>query len=1096
MKKITTLIVFSFILFSNFASTNDEKLFFENDIFTVVKKNLENNNSLNYNSAVLTEKTLTIVPGAPTVAPDLTASSDTGRVDSDNVTNNNTPTFTISGFTAAAGDVIKIYADGTSGTLLGSSAILIGGETSVDITSNVISDGTYSITATITNGSESSESPALSTLVIDTVKPTVNSISKVGFNTGTYPVRNTMREVNAQRFGLDFFIEFSENMDYEPISNWPTLSYSPDASVVLANRSNSSGFTAGSVGPHSRFRLLLDPPIDDDNEYEDIDITISNSADLAGNVMDPTTLTDVFSIDMIGPTSNPNTVLAANKNVVSGATITLDASVSANETAWLIPNGDITSAIFQNYTFSANGSTVTTSAIAGSTITAPTAEGVYQLYILDDVYNFTTTPATATITVDNTAPTLTPSVVASIDEGETALGTISANEDVTWTDSSADVSVNSSGVITLNAGASLANSPYTFTITGTDNSNNATTTSQFSVTVNDITPPVISNSVVANIDEGETALGTISANEDVTWTDSSADVSVNSSGVITLNAGASLANSPYTFTITGTDNSNNATTTSQFSVTVNDITPPVISNVTMLSNNNLNTGFAKEGDVITLSFESNETINTPTVTIATETANVTNTSGNNWTATLTVGANTTEGTAAFLISNIADDDNNGIADILALSSGNAVAIDRTAPTGYGINALTNPVNPAIVNISSFAITGLEANSSYNWSISDGNNPAVTGSGTTVSGGTVALTGTINLSSLDDGTLTLTVYSTDQAGNQGADVTDTTTKDTQGPVIVLTGDNPQTLELNNVYIEQGVTSVNDNIDGPLDFTNDGGTIDTSALDNTTVGRYNIVYSIVDSRGNTGTATRVVHVMDTVPTAVDDTFTVNMNSANNNLNILDNDCFGTFGPNTSHSLTLVNGKMSIVTANGGSIAVNNNGTATNYLDDYITYTPEGDYSGPDTFTYTITDTNGIAATATVTVTVDAGVSAEGAVDDSLNVAENSTNNIIDVLANDNFGTVGVGTMLINSPNHLIGTTTQGGTLTLDDGGTAGINQADDKILYTPPTNFVGIDTFDYTLTVGSNQYQGTVTVTVGTPPSTLTTPTAVDDTASAV
>jgi hypothetical protein len=118
-------------------------------------------------------------------------------------------------------------------------------------------------------------------------------------------------------------------------------------------------------------------------------------------------------------------------------------------------------------------------------------------------------------------------------------------------------------------------------------------------------------------------------------------------------------------------------------------------------------------------------------------------------------------------------------------------------------------------------------------------------------------------------------------------------------------------------------------------------------------------------------------------------------------------------------------------GNITLVDDNGTLK------IQYVAPSNISGTDTFSYTITDASGDASTATVTVTVTVGAAAplEGAVDDNLSVLENSIDNLINVLANDNFG-IGVGTLLINSVDHLIGTTAQGGTLTLDDGGTSGI------------------------------------------------------------
>lgn len=426
------------------------------------------------------------------------------------------------------------------------------------------------------------------------------------------------------------------------------------------------------------------------------------------------------------------------------------------------------------------------------------------------------------------------------------------------------------------------------------------------------------------------------------------------------------------------------------------------------------------------------------------------------------------------------------------SSGNTVTATRTvtvtdtvAPSGYSITNVTDPVIPSNEATFSFEATGLENPSTYNWTITDSNNATITGSGSSTQA-----TITQDVSTLADGTLTISFTSTDPSSNTGDAVTLTTTKDTNGPVIVLTGTNPQTLELNNIYTEQGVTSVNDNIDGVLDPNNVA--INTSALDITTVGRYNIVYTIDDARGNTGTATRLVHVMDTKPTVENDAITVLKNSTDNIINVLANDCFGTFGPNTDHSLTLINGKSNIITAKGGSIAVNNNGTPNNFLDDFISYTPEGDFSGLDSFTYTITDTNGVAATATVTVTVST-TNANGYLADTFTVAQDSNNNELDVMANDtddaSFGATDT-RFLIESVDHLTGTTEYGGVVTLNTKGTAN-DTSDDVINYTPKAGFFGTDTFRYIPGNNRNDYVlVTVIVTEGAP-NVNGTPTAVDD-----
>ena len=77
-------------------------------------------------------------------------------------------------------------------------------------------------------------------------------------------------------------------------------------------------------------------------------------------------------------------------------------------------------------------------------------------------------------------------------------------------------------------------------------------------------------------------------------------------------------------------------------------------------------------------------------------------------------------------------------------------------------------------------------------------------------------------------------------------------DTTAPVITVTGDNPATVEINSTYTDAGATS-------------DGGeTVSSSGeVDTGTVGEYTITYSATDAAGNTGTATRIVNVVDSGP-----------------------------------------------------------------------------------------------------------------------------------------------------------------------------------------------------------------------------------------
>ena len=65
--------------------------------------------------------------------------------------------------------------------------------------------------------------------------------------------------------------------------------------------------------------------------------------------------------------------------------------------------------------------------------------------------------------------------------------------------------------------------------------------------------------------------------------------------------------------------------------------------------------------------------------------------------------------------------------------------------------------------------------------------------------------------------------------------------------------------------------------------------------------------------------------------------------------------------------------------------------------VTYTPNQDWNGTDTFTYTVTDGSGGFDTATVTVTVSAQPDPPVAVDDADSTLEDSPVTV-DVLAND--------------------------------------------------------------------------------------------------
>jgi hypothetical protein len=121
-----------------------------------------------------------------------------------------------------------------------------------------------------------------------------------------------------------------------------------------------------------------------------------------------------------------------------------------------------------------------------------------------------------------------------------------------------------------------------------------------------------------------------------------------------------------------------------------------------------------------------------------------------------------------------------------------------------------------------------------------------------------------------------------------------------------------------------------------------------------------YTVRDGRGNTDSADVSVTVLPSLinPLAVDDSFTVQAGSTNNQLRVLANDLTGQNPPI---------GIVSISTPIGGSVVIDNRGTATTG-DDTLVYTPTANFQGTDQFTYTVQDQNGITSQATVTVHVN--------------------------------------------------------------------------------------------------------------------------------
>ncbi len=191
----------------------------------------------------------------------------------------------------------------------------------------------------------------------------------------------------------------------------------------------------------------------------------------------------------------------------------------------------------------------------------------------------------------------------------------------------------------------------------------------------------------------------------------------------------------------------------------------------------------------------------------------------------------------------------------------------------------------------------------------------------------------------------------------------------------------------------------------------------------------------------------------------------NAADTVVTILDNDT-ATLSALDDSASTSENTPVTIsVLANdsGTSLSISSMGNATNGTvvdngDGTLTYTPDTDFVGVDSFTYTIIDGQSAQDTAAVTVTVTATQAVADAVDDTVTTDKDQAVSI-EVLANDTGSELSI---------SAIGTPANG---TVEDNGNG-------TITYTPDAGFEGVDVFSYTIIDASNATDtASVTVRVG-------------------
>ena len=491
----------------------------------------------------------------------------------------------------------------------------------------------------------------------------------------------------------------------------------------------------------------------------------------------------------------------------------------------------------------------------------------------------------------------------------------------------------------------------------------------------------------------------------------------------------SSVNGPYTVSVTATDPSGAAITTT-FVYSIQNI-PPIAMNDTATTPEDTPVRVAvltndrdPEGDALT----------------------ITSASANNGTVVINP-----DGTLTFTpMLNF-----NGIATISYTISDGQGGI-ATATLTVDVTAVNDaPTSLAIPNQVSIDSAFYSANAAPFFSDIDGDTLtfSATGlpAGLTINPTTGVVSGTIdrNASQVNGGVYAVTVTATDP---RGATTSQTFTGTVTNPAPTAANDSASTAEDTSVAIPVLTNDIDPDGD-PLTVTLAtalNGTVSIGAggvLTYTPNANFNgsdtITYVISDGNGGTSTAavTVTVTLVNDPPVAVNDSATTNEDTPVT---------FGLLGNDTD-----VDGDTLSVTA-----ATSPNGTVVINSDGTITFSPAANFNGPTTITYTISDGNGGTSTATVNIIVDAVNDPPVAVNDVASTPEDTLVNIA-VRAND--------TDVDGDPLTIVSATAINGTVTIRPDGT---------IDYTPNANFNGTDVITYQISDGKGGFStATVTVNVG-------------------
>jgi hypothetical protein len=235
---------------------------------------------------------------------------------------------------------------------------------------------------------------------------------------------------------------------------------------------------------------------------------------------------------------------------------------------------------------------------------------------------------------------------------------------------------------------------------------------------------------------------------------------------------------------------------------------------------------------------------------------------------------------------------------------------------------------------------------------------------------------------------------------------------------------------------------------------------------------LTYTVTDINGVTSSAPILVSVssLPLPPVTVADVANVAQDSGATSIDVLANDLDAS---GTGLTITAVASLSQLPPGSPSTIGTDGS---------TVSYQPPAGYAGIETLSYDVIDGNGASSTGVLTVVVGPNVLQPPplALPDLLTVNQDSSANLLDVLANDVSGS--------GSPLSIT-------AVSVSDSLPAGTHAAainGTQIEFTPEAGFSGIVTLSYTISDGSQSADGTVAVTVSPAVFTLP-PVALVDTA---